>query len=1090
MIKDSLTKFNYVAAIASAIFLYSAAPVLASSSVLIDIPNPTEIVGGTTFSADWEVDIPIDSTATCNITFQGEAAVLATFATSGGLTTGTASDLPAPTIQKNVDLSCTVTAANGTILTPADSTTHSLNPIVDFSIIYGSANNTLPPVDGVGIAWQAIYAATCSDVTRESLMTPGSPTPISASAYDSVRNGMSVSDRNDEQGDFQANPTESSRYSITCRNGITGAETTATIDILVTDPTIDSPIMFTQTAPTANPHTVVRDAATHIANVNFAFLANNADRCTDFKAYNIVDYPTTEKTLPLGFDDARDDSPVRSMYIELTESTIFTIRCERDERVFNGITYAGDSVNHVFRVDVVDPDGYIPLPLTPTSTTTPTLSLTPAYQEQAKIPRNTHVLFDAQLNATFVNACWYKYRTLSPGALSTSADYIIDPSWTVIRTHMHTALSQLLTSARSESSRLFVVCNNILYQNGTPAQQAVATVQAEADFVINETVEVLQPVQTNIYGGPSFVIESADLWALATSRDRVSQTAYDRIDDVIRVTSGESEGGITFTFTHPYGSGFTDLYDIHLLICDEIDGVAQYTITTSGGHMSTYTADNNWSGSDTCDRNTFDPAQLASGVSLTDGDTITISCQVNNGDECNFAQVFFGALDSGAPIATVDDTAQPSHNLLWVSSNAVRCYRFNADPKGGSTYGWFDRHTLQGVKARFGFYQALNRADTGQTEFTVECMQRIPGGNVNLEDSLVSFIATTPVPPVVPDVVLADGISITPGNCRLDATGAAILPTDPLYAQHTQMPPVLVGRLTDAFPGARDAAVPFTTAVCVPLVDLFVNSGYLLPTNDDVTRSDDGVDNVNGTSDVRVVARVHNEAAVALPANTRMPYQISLVADDGLFNMSFPDGGVPDTFSESLPATMIANDAVPFFDENITALQFGSYTLSGELNYDTDPDPAVTERYPEQGAGYTNNAFNQSITIPLPTPHITLNTLNSTSTSASKVINTAATNTVPATILRSGNTFDIEWSINVNYDMRCELIAPGISPQTITILGGTNPLGMNPHTGTLPITVERTSEFQIRCTEAFGQPLSTPLTYTGRIEVVPELQEL
>lgn len=984
-------------------------------------------------------------------------------------------------------LSCTRGGANGG---GTETTTDNLvvvpNPVITFTPEFGT-----DLVNGLGgnrrfdLDWSAEYATGCSDVTYTSASSPNPTTPATWQ-YNHHSNGV-VNTRFRTIGVLDAIITETTTFSITCDNSDQGTQTTETITIVITDPPAPLPPIINVIQPVANPAPLTAHPVQRLAQFTYEFQAENSAWCTDYKAYNLHEYPAVERSLPDNYL-AWQGHTYRKMSLQLGSSTVLTVRCGRDALTVGGIDYPATSTTLVKTFVVDSGEVLVTYPRAENTYATATITATPN-----PVDRGSFVA--ANIVASNVDYCNFSAYRMTDGANYDLPNWTKEKTWQREDADSNQDLDLTFTPTLDENTILEATCVNVYDRDhGTAAEQARAVTVARTEVLVTVPPTAAVPPDVWLYSGPSLHLTADDIWNTRTAetnmrqdyvsgglnRNHLRPNLYWSGNNIIN-----NVGSVTFTFNHPHGTGRSDVYNIHVRHCDESDGASQYVISTDrSGVVGNYVSDQTPQASSFIYCNTASQAVglFAQGVLLTDGDEITIHCTANQAvpnsgraEYCRFSDVYLGTGSGNNTLALSADPANPQTPLIWMSEDAAGCHTKTADTSGGTSYTWAYGNSTYG--------SVVDTPIDTDTTYSITCDRPVDG--VETVETVDVLNSSDPDAPLVPEETTSDEATYNIVDCwwpdpsntdspvgYVSASPVPSLtnpsPTGPVLGQYVQAP--------DGFNSIPGIFVNVEQQ-CVPLVDLSVSPVF--PNNnlstDDIANPGngatfDGVDNVNGTYDLTIIPYVQNLASVDLPAMAQITYNVNMTGngrndvESGLFNNVLAANTPPST--------------VPLTNMSILRVQFGSYAMEVRFNQDGSPN------YPD--SNMSNNVFTGPVTLPVPAPHMRL-----FMSDGRAVIDNAVTS-VDVPLVRSGTAVTLDWSVNVNYLLNCTLEGPGVS-QTLTLDGagtgdtvGSNPTGNSPSTGSANVTLDSTSEFLFTCTEpATGESFS----YSGNIEVVPNFQE-
>jgi len=941
------------------------------------------------------------------------------------------------------------------------------NPVITFtSDDETELVNRLDGSQHSNIEWNTQYATECSAITYTVESDPGTVNDLNWRHYW----GIEEDDHNRylTQGGFHAFLSETTTYFITCYNTIHGTENTESITITITDPPPPEPPVINVIQPVGNPTDVDIIEARRYGEFTYEFEAENVTDCYDYKAYNVHEYPAVEKEIPVGYD-FWSGLHYRNMDLRIATSTVLTVTCGRPDVTIGGVVYPATSTTLVKTFNLV---GDIDIDLGDGSTVgSTTVIATPSSAEVH--PTTGEATIQARVLAENVDYCnFYAYRE-SDGVQYSLPNWSKSRTWERVRTDANQDLQQTYLPSIGENTVLRSRCVNVYdFYFGTPEEQAQAVVEATTLVTVTAPADLTTSPKVWLYSGPSIHFTADDIWDLQSdsnnvTKDRVNYKDHIGVDlewrweDAWFVDESTEEGSISFIFDHPHGDGQSSIYNIHMRHCDESDGESVYAFSTDrSGQIGTHTSDTTYPGHNgSCDSSNEEVSMVVEGVLLTDGDEVTISCVASSNDPasrqaefCQFSDVYFGT-GSGDRVVTVpEDIDAPENQLIWMSEGATRCYSMEAETDSGTEYTWSNSSS--------NFGSVTDAPLEAITEYSIACDRSIDDAEVTETTEVV--LSEDPNIPLEAEEVASDEVVYEVGACW------DIAPEPDVLLSSAPENYVVAPEDLHLAPGT----FVLRSNQCVPLVDLSVSPVYR-GTNaaaDSIVDIADGVDNVNGTYDLSIVPYVQNLSDVDLPENANITYRVTLngngvnETNSGVYNTRLPANTVPDTYELT--------------NQQYDGVSFGTYqaeirfNLGGAPNY---PDSNFTNnRYPEVGL--------DTVVLPVPEPHISLYA----SESVAVIDNALAAVDTP--LIRSGETFDVTWAVNVNYAMNCTLTGPGIGIQNLTLdTVGSNAFGVNPSSDSVEVSLTNTSEFQINCTEP---TTGESFTETGTIEVVPNFQEL
>jgi len=914
--------------------------------------------------------------------------------------------------------------------------------------------------------WNSRFTNRCSDVTYVYDSNPNAENVAKSWQYNQV------SDRNQTAGRFRVAIAESATFFITCENEAGGTAVTKSLRFTVEGPSELPDLEIRVDTPINETTTVSRDEVRRYGTARFKFEALGAHVCFDYQTYNLSEYPSTPTTPLPGF--AREAEKVsRDVELRFGTSTVLTVRCNRPEIEIDGVTYPATSTTLV-RTFILTED----TTSSPEVYGTANINTTPAEAElNIATARAT---FDANINASNVDYCELRAYRVSDGVKYTLSGWTREDSWDH-RPNSDADQNLNVTYAFEvgTTTRLEATCINIFDRNfGTAVDAANSSVTTSAIVTVTEPTEGVSSPRAWLYGGPSLHLTADDIWDQQTNvsnmvKENVGvglhrqhiQVGFDWDSNDIMI---DTQGEITFEFSHPYGSGESSEYNIHMRHCDESDGEAVYTFSTEGsGLVGTYTSDKSYPGQgNNCGSNAEAVELMVEGVSLTDGDEITISCVasqgnlgVKAGEPCRFSDLYFGTGSGGQVVSKQEDINEPVNNMMWMSEGANRCSDLVFETSEGATGTWSNSTRPYGLTS--------HSAVAAETTYTINCERAVDG--VAVDEQIEVVLSETAELPLAEETV-SDVATYDVGECFDVTTDPPTLLTEGLVPFEHVAAPAGLHAISET-----DFVVQFTQ--CVPLVDLSVTPVFRNSdlSNDSITNNIDMADNVNGTYNLVVTPFIQNLAEVDLPANAMIQYEIILTGDDIL-----PESRTG-IFNDSLVRQTPEAD-VRLTDELFNGVTFGTYNV--EVRFNDNPDPDYPD-YPD--SNFNNNVYSEAIILEVPEPHMTI-----TMADGRVVMNNGQPDLQPP-LVRAGHTTNLTWTVDVNYPMDCTLGGPGIGVQNL-LLNNVGSNGTAPSSATIstPVTLQNTSEYTLSCTEptpTATSPTGTSFIRLGVIEVVPDFQE-
>lgn len=887
--------------------------------------------------------------------------------------TGSLSVIPPDGATTDYSLTCSGGSSVVTVAINPEVTITVLNPTEELDRITGEAQ--------LAVEWTSRYATQCSPVWLEYSSNPGVQlwtvdTSSNNDIYETAGNVFF------EEGNSQPAITEDATFYIECENVVTGTRTTVSAGVTVTNPVpLPAPTVDIFSRMPGGATVIERDSITALAEVSLGYDSDYIDECS-FEAYYLDGTPYVD--LPEDFDayGLTTDEPAGIFWwIGIYESTRFEITCTQFAYSLGGTNYPEVSVTDDIIIQVNPP-----LPLDRTGLPQVTVTATALENPVDMIPGINQGQVAVRVVSENAEGCRYS----AWGTWGSSAD-----GWWGQNNSGDKDEVVVVNLYGPGTTTLYATCERTFdttnFSPGDPEYDA-AIASTELAVVVIDTGLSRENPTARIYGNAAY-FDLDYIWSNSTAGSGFGYNAGGgTIDPSLRGPNGGGgsnftvNSSITFPFTSP--DQVTDSYDLQVKYCDENDGFNDYTLTTEGGQSFSWRSDSVYQPEGWCSGDSSEITRLlGTGVTLTDGELITITCN-NTADpikneQCTVMGLAVGQGDGGSLEYELDSvTGFASVPLYWASEQTEDCYDPIATTQGGTTYEYSfdtpkDLFLTADISTTTTFSISCDRS-TGETD-TSSIQIQIPSGEV--------VTATT---------------SIDSFECY-----------DP------------------ALPGVRDTEVwewanPNNSNFCEPAVDLNV-----LPPS--ISFADAIADNIAGLYDsLEALIVIENLGPGPLLSGNEIEFLARLQIDfviSTLFSMAGTlDSDSTPGFVSGLAQPPEGGDPTvsPVLTRTYNGVPFGEHQLCARVNLDGTDGLIFTE----WNADVTNNLVCTNVVLPVPPPPMTL--------SASR------------DIIRLGQTVDITWEAHTSYPLNCVAIGPGginnsfdassNSPNPASFIQTTNPL--------------------------------------------------
>ncbi|MCD5381601.1 MAG: hypothetical protein LR008_03435 [Candidatus Pacebacteria bacterium] len=756
-------------------------------------------------------------------------------------------------------------------------------------------------VDSVDIDWTSSFATKCERMWYEEESFPG------------VRHYIQWWQHNTYEATFGQVGfygtwggtwiDENVTFYLECINETTGASTIGSVPLTVIDPPPPNPP--TVTAWTDSPSVSI-STSTGLAYTDFEFVSSDVSSCSH-KAYYMDGSQYT--TLPIGFGYGSALS-YKFNNIQISTSTDFEVTCSRPELTIGTTTYPAVATSSTVRV-LVDSLGLINRGNLPPVTISLTATPTPATKDpdigQARIwttisPRNADYCLSRAYDMNGV------YQHINGWTENNSAY-----SWDRRAGDSDSFPSFFLSS----STRLVVECRRQAdYLSASTTLYELGTETVELTIEVLESLSSTTPPQAHVYGNV-VNIDAATIRDTATGQMGFgSFNSFGSYPDGIH-GNGSSTNSITFPFKHPYKA--SDTYDIYARVCDEAGGQSTFGVhTSSDGLVGTYTTNDPYVTRDNCwGWETLKVVPVATGVVLSDGDPITITCSTaSDTEKCTLNNIYLGAGDGGSVAIEIStSTGFGDVSLMWMSEYTSECLDPHmAETIGGATYVWSNSG------ATYGF---STRSISTTTDFKIECK--------NLSNDRSSSMVTVAVPTQATLVVSA-----------LVSTGECIDP-DTLLTVDTP-----IGYMAG------------TSGLCVPAVDLASAS----PAVSVAGATENNIDGTYDNLDTLIV--IENLGPGELAADSDITYAANMTIQP-VFSLPMINslvGHYNDVLVAPIASTSPTQSVT--LTRAFNGVPFGTHTVCSKVNLDGAPN------FPEFDEDKINNTNCRSVTLPVPRPPMSI----------------------------------------------------------------------------------------------------------------------
>lgn len=966
--KLSLAKIMFLL-LASAAMLFGAAPQADAQAVTMILTinggSSVQIVNGQSVTLAWYIDGPVTNCSINNGVGNIDVSTLPA--------TGTMMYTPPANSSTNFVLNCDGTTS---------SVTAAIAPQVTMTLPQGTTRTTNPltgSVDRVEVAWDAPLATRCSDVWSQSAIR-GTYVAANSNEY-SNKNQRSGWVR--FEGWPHGNISEDTTFYITCYNDTNGTSATGSVSVTILNPAPPAdPVLNLWTN---TPLTSIDPTFGGYATADVRFDAFNVTWCS-YGAYYASD-GSPYASLPNGWGYSwGGHTSAAYNNILIATSTIFEVTCDRGAVTIGGVTYPATSTTATVQVNVIQG-----------STTIDRLTLPPVSISATATPST--VIRDpiwnrgtTTVDLTVANADWCYLRAFK---ISDGSEYDLS-NWT--RTSLHDRLNGNNTYSFylwsiTVDTRLNIEClrqyDEDFYNPGDPEYENGYETLDVVIIATSSPVAAAAPdarVYGNAWSPSADVINS-----IATN---ISNWTYN--GDWLEGPAGVSYSEVTFPFDHPFDS--TDTYDIYLKYCDENDGTQNtFSVSVNGGPvLGTIVTDDPTSAEPTCASEGTDMVKrIAVGVSLTEGDSVTIGCQndqVNvggTGEWCRLLRVYFGAgSGDGSTLAAVTSTTTGFAGipLFWYTERSTHCSPgTNVSPA----------YPIDSPSLRYEWHP----------------------GSWRTISTVIDYISTS-TQYINHCYRKADSLNDT-GSVAISLPGSFTLTASTSVAAGQCIDPVTLTTIT-APPGYMPDPV---TGFCVAAVDLaaFSPSPGAGATPDPVFGT---YDNFNAN------LLIENLGPGPLPQGSGVTYLATIDPHPahGLPQFVSPTGYYNATITA--PAVMPGSTLSSGLTRTFNGVPFGTHQLCSRVNLDGAPN------FPEHNSDTTNNSNCTNFFLAVPPPPMTL--------------------TPDRTIIRPEQTVDLTWFINIAYEMNCTVNGPGGISAAFNTLATGYPYSVTQTTGPLTSTSEFT----------------------------------
>jgi len=914
----------------------SAAPTV---QLTVNGGNNTAIINGQSVLLEWFIDGAVTNCSINNGVGNIDTSVLPV--------TGNLTVTPPDSASTNYTLTCNggssvvVVNVNPEItIVPNQGSPVSINPL------YGE-------VETLDITWTSRYATQCTRVWRETASNPG----VQLWTGD-TNNGQRFQPNGDvryAEYNSQDAITETATYFIQCENTITGTVSVASTTVIVDNGVI--PPAPTVDIWSTDGNTIAPDSLLGWAIFDLKYIATDITECS-LEAYYLDG--TTYAQLPDGFDrygriTSRSNPTLAG--VKIATSTRFEVTCTQANYMFGGSFYAtstvADDVTIIVDPAIGDRSGVPAIQLIVTPFENPVTINPLTNLAQAPVRVQVQNAERCTYSASGDAAGWWGQD--SYGELRDQVVIVNLPATTTL------------------TARCYREYDLLYYATGTPEHTA-GEVIVSVDINVNASSSSAPVIETYIYGNAVW-LDSDYMWDNRTAMvDFVRNGGGTNEFPSLRTINGNSnipvtEASITFPFVSP--DKFSDQYDIHVKYCDENDGSNDFTITTESGYTFSWISDSTATYDSWCNKwNTSVSEFVGSGVTLQDGELITISCDntsaATQDEPCIIIGVGFGQGDSGTITADIStSTGFATVPILWMSEHGENCRDQDATVPTGTKY-------------QYSFSDETHDFTTNDisttTVFSILCFRssgetQLSSVEVLLGNSVAPIVATT---------------SVQTGEC-----------TDPV---------TLLTR--NALPGERANPITTLCELSVDLVALSPALSYLSAIEDNINGTYDGLD---------ALILIQNFGEGELPAGSDIAYP-AVLNFDPVYVTEF---GIPAQistpiapgFNASLTAPVLIGGVPtpptqsPTLTKTFDGVPFGTHELCSRINLDGTV-------YPEWNIDYSNNSSCTTVTLPVPQPPMVLE--------------------IDRSAIRAGQSVTLGWDLNVTYDMTCTIQGPGGINQTIT----------------------------------------------------------
>lgn len=896
-----------------------------------------------------------------------------------------------------------------------------ITPVVTMTLSQGDTrtNSALTQnLSRTDVAWSSQFATRCGNMWYETQ----SGATYTANHSNEYRNKNQPAGWLRFRGWPHPNIDETTTFFIKCYNDENGSFAIGQVTLTVIDPP-PPPLPVVNIWTPDSDATVQRDDLSGYATADVRFNSTGVTWCT-YQAY-YQDGITPYENLPRGFGQWGGHTGASFRDVKIATTTVFEVTCSRSSVDYASTTYPATSTSDRIRIGVATGTE-----MTERTELPPVTALINGFPNPAeKHPITNSALIQASTSVREADYCYryaYEWDGDSYDDQYRLGGWTKDKSWD--RASGNADENQVFYLDRS--TRLEVYClreYDIDFGNASETENGTERVSLVIE--VEPPSEVLPPPIAYMYG-EAVVYDAQDIWD-----DQTSVNGFIRTSDRLETAPEVASNTITFAFDHPRDS--SDTYNIHFEHCDENDGVNYFRFYHEGSIIGSWTTDRTQVQTNDCDNDSDFVATIAKGITVAEGDEITVECDSDYGERCRFHHLFFGVGsgdgDSLAPPVS-SSTGLVETKLMWMSDYATWCDSTPDDnmaiTDGGNIYQWYYGNSIWGT---------MDRSISTSTTFYMECYRYDPDFSIPRDESGVR-------------IALPNSISLTSSTSV--ATGDCI---DPDTLQPIDTP--------EGYQANPD------TGLCEPAVDL----GAVSPAVSVVSAV---TDNVAGTYDnVEALVAIHNFGPGALSAGSEISY---------MANMTFaPVYGLPvlDTsvgyFNDpiSAPADSSSPTISPTLSRIFDNVPFGNHQVCTRVNLDGAPN------YPESNPDPSNNTVCGNVSLPVPPPPMVFTATPEVlrrGESAELYFEIDVTYQMSCTVRGAGG-------IDETFDTL-------VGPATAAAAGANNMASLGNLIAQAPLNsgsittdpLESTSKFIFQCTEPIT---NTTFTEEVTVEVLPTTQE-